>query len=162
MRKSLAVPLVALLLAGCASIVSKSNYPVAINTNPSGARITITKSNGEEVYSGTTPATVTLSAKKGFFSGENYTVRASLAGHADATTLVGRSIDGWFFGNLLFGGVIGLLIVDPATGAMWKLDRTLTMSLAAAEQPADAEPSLRILSIDQLPAGYKDHLVRIK
>jgi hypothetical protein len=31
-------------------------------------------------------------------------------------------VDGWYFGNLLFGGLIGLLIVDPATGAMYKLE----------------------------------------
>lgn len=30
-------------------------------------------------------------------------------------------MNGWYIGNLLFGGIIGLLIVDPATGAMWTL-----------------------------------------
>jgi hypothetical protein len=31
-------------------------------------------------------------------------------------------MDGWYIGNILFGGLIGILIVDPLTGAMWKLD----------------------------------------
>ena len=31
------------------------------------------------------------------------------------------SINGWYFGNIIFGGLIGILIVDPATGAMWKI-----------------------------------------
>lgn len=30
-------------------------------------------------------------------------------------------MDGWYFGNILFGGLIGFLIVDPATGAMYTL-----------------------------------------
>jgi len=31
------------------------------------------------------------------------------------------TVDGWYFGNVLFGGLIGILIVDPATGAMYTL-----------------------------------------
>jgi len=30
-------------------------------------------------------------------------------------------IEGWYFGNIIFGGLIGLLAVDPATGAMYTL-----------------------------------------
>jgi len=161
MRKGYVVPLV-VLLAACASIVSKSNYPVTLSSNPSGAAITITKSNGEQVFTGTTPATVTLSAKKGFFSGENYMVRATLAGHSDATVQIGRGIDGWYFGNLLFGGLIGMLIVDPATGAMWKLDQNVVVNMSQSEPQADADATLRILTIDEIPAGYRQHLVRLK
>ena len=28
-------------------------------------------------------------------------------------------MNGWYLGNIIFGGLIGALIVDPATGAMW-------------------------------------------
>jgi hypothetical protein len=39
-------------------------------------------------------------------------------------------IDGWYFGNLIFGGLIGLVIVDPLTGSMWTLSpRELTYNL---------------------------------
>ena len=31
-------------------------------------------------------------------------------------------LNGWYIGNVVFGGLIGLLIVDPETGAMWRLD----------------------------------------
>ena len=27
--------------------------------------------------------------------------------------------NGWYIGNILFGGLIGMIIVDPATGDMW-------------------------------------------
>jgi hypothetical protein len=39
-------------------------------------------------------------------------------------------MDGWYIGNILFGGVIGFLIVDPATGAMWKLGDPVYGNLA--------------------------------
>ena len=32
------------------------------------------------------------------------------------------SVSGWYFGNLVFGGLIGMLIVDPLTGAMYNLE----------------------------------------
>ena len=36
----------AIVLSGCASIVSKSNYPVAINSNPSGVDFYVTNFSG--------------------------------------------------------------------------------------------------------------------
>ncbi len=48
-------------------------------------------------------------------------------------------MSGWYWGNLLFGGLIGMLAVDPATGAMWniapeKIDRKLTGGRGRADQ----------------------------
>jgi hypothetical protein len=34
---------------------------------------------------------------------------------------VRAELSGWYFGNLVFGGIIGMLIVDPLTGSMWNL-----------------------------------------
>ncbi|WP_174263189.1 CsgG/HfaB family protein [Citrifermentans bemidjiense] len=61
-------------------------------------------------------------------------------------------MNGWYWGNIVFGGVIGLLIVDPATGAMWKMDDTLMVPLSptvVAKAPAPAaagakEPEVKI------------------
>lgn len=33
-------------------------------------------------------------------------------------------INGWYLGNLLFGGLLGWVIIDPITGAMYKFDET--------------------------------------
>lgn len=35
--------------------------------------------------------------------------------------MVTGGVSGWYVANLLFGGLIGLLIVDPLTGAMYNL-----------------------------------------
>ncbi|HRX32554.1 MAG TPA: hypothetical protein P5349_11755, partial [Tenuifilaceae bacterium] len=50
------------LLSGCASIISKSTYPITINSTPSGAKITVKDLNGIDVYSGVTPANIKLKA----------------------------------------------------------------------------------------------------
>ncbi len=47
----------------------------------------------------------------------------------DGLSVIDSSLSGWYIGNLLFGGIVGLLIVDPATGAMWKLPENTSTSL---------------------------------
>ncbi len=50
-------------------------------------------------------------------------------------------MNGWYAGNIVFGGLIGILIVDPATGAMWDIkENNIVMDLSATaireEDPA--------------------------
>lgn len=114
-------------LAGCATIVSDSKYPVVIASTPSGASFVLRDDEGAELFSGTTPETILLESGSGYFGKAQYEVTFTLAGHQETKARVGVSMDGWYFGNVLLGGLIGFLIVDPLTGAMWKLeDRVLT------------------------------------
>lgn len=119
--------------SGCATIVSKSQWPVIINSNPTGANVTIWSSNnkqGMEMQKGITPMTVTLSSKNGFFSPAAYQFTFEKEGYCPATASLSAGMNGWYIGNILFGGLIGLIIVDPATGAMWKLDETVCGNLS--------------------------------
>ena len=119
------------LNTGCASIVSKSKYPVSITTEPTAAKIEIKDQDGIVRFAGTSPTTAILDAGNGFFTRARYTVTASKDGHNAATFPIQNSIDGWYWGNILFGGLIGLLIVDPITGAMFQIDTPVAnMSLA--------------------------------
>ncbi len=162
MRK-VSVVFLALLITGCASIISKSQYPVTVSTNPSGAKIIITNSQGIQVFNGTTPNTVTLNAKKGFFSGQSYTIRAEMEGYETSTISLTPGVDGWYVANILFGGVIGLLIVDPATGAMWKLDENVALTLIEGDgSSATGSPQLRIMSIRELPVEFWNSLVPLR
>lgn len=54
---SIALPL---LFSSCATIFGKSSYPVAIDSNPTGATVSITDKKGKEVYKGASPATVAM------------------------------------------------------------------------------------------------------
>lgn len=49
-------------------------------------------------------------------------MRFSSPGYDEKIVPITFKIDGWYFGNILIGGVLGMLIVDPATGAMWKIE----------------------------------------
>jgi len=70
-----------LLISSCASIVSKSNWPLKVNSNPSGAAITISNKSGAEVYKGTTPANVKLKSGAGFFKKESNKIHFQLTGY---------------------------------------------------------------------------------
>ena len=122
-----------IMLLGCASIVSKSQYPVTFDSDPSGARLKIVNRAGDTIYEGASPTTLTLEASSGFFRGERYKVVASANGGSSTSTLT-PTLDGWYIaGNIVFGGLIGWLIVDPATGAMYKLPSRHTISTGSDE-----------------------------
>ena|SRR5690625_985910 len=60
-------------LTGCASIVSKSDYPVALASNVPEAEVTIRDRHDKVVEKVQTPATVYLPAKAGYFKSAQYT-----------------------------------------------------------------------------------------
>src|SRR5690606_31669 len=111
-----------ILFSSCATIFTKSSYPLSINSSPNNAKVSITDKKGKEIYLGTTPATVKLKAGAGFFSKAEYQVKFSSPGYEERIVPIIFKLDGWYFGNLLVGGVLGMLIIDPATGAMWKME----------------------------------------
>ncbi len=151
------------LSLGCASIVSKSNYPVSINSVPEGATITVTDKNGTQIYKGTTPTTVTLKSGAGFFSGATYTVTFEKPGYQPQTAVIEKQLDGWYIGNFIFGGLIGLLIVDPATGAMWKLPPSISATLVANTSSLTIDgKELRIAFIDDVPIQLRSQMIRVR
>jgi len=148
------------LLSSCASIVSRSAYPVSIRTNPAGANISITDKKGKEVYKGQSPAQVTLKAGAGYFSKADYQVKLSIAGFAEKIVPINYKLNGWYFGNLLVGGAIGMLIVDPATGAMWKIvDPVIYETLVKSTAANTTTPTLNIVDIKDVSKELKSKLV---
>jgi len=70
----------------------------------------------------------------GYFSPAQYTFQFEKEGYAPYATNERAGLNGWYFGNLLFGGAIGLFVVDPATGAMWKMKDVVCGSLEPTTQ----------------------------
>ena len=66
MNKIILSAIAATILSGCSTIVSKSDYPVTIHSNPEGATFSISNEDGEIVQKGLTPSTITLDAGAGF------------------------------------------------------------------------------------------------
>lgn len=148
-------------LSGCSSIVSQSEYAVAIASTPDAANFTVVNKAGQQVHSGVTPATVTLKSSSGYFKGEAYTVTFKKEGFPEKTFTMTSAVDGWYFGNILFGGLIGMLIVDPATGAMYNLPKRVDVSLDQSVS-IHQEDQITIASIETLSREERDQLIKIK
>ena len=150
-----------LLLSSCASIVSKSSWPITINSSPSEAKISIKDKKGIEIYTGNTPATLKLKSGAGFFSKARYQVTFEKVGYDKKVVPVEFKLNGWYFGNIIFGGPIGLLIVDPATGAMFKLETEfLNETLSKSVANVDTK-ELKLLDINKIPSEWKNHLILV-
>jgi len=155
----------AILSTSCASIVSHSSSMVGIDTTPQGASLQILNRQGLIIYNGRTPATISLKHGSGFFKKASYQVKLSMEGYQPKVVVIDAHLNGWYFGNLLFGGVIGFLIIDPATGAMYKLnntyvDETMAPQAAGAGLPA-ATQTLKIIALKDVPAKWRKSLVKL-
>ena len=155
MRKvAFATSVLALALTGCASIINGSTQPVAIQSVPDGATVSVTNSAGVKVHNGTTPLTVTLNRGAGYFKSESYTIVVEKDGFERKEMTITGTVNGWYIGNILFGGVIGMLAVDPATGAMYSLPDTVNATLenSAPAKAAQVPGTLTVVSTDALTA----------
>jgi hypothetical protein len=148
-----------LVSGGCASIVSKTKWPIVVSSTPVGASVTITNKKGNSVYRGNTPAVLTLKSGAGFFSKESYLVKISMPGYDEKMVPLECKLNGWYAGNILIGGIIGLLIIDPATGAMYKLS-TEAIHEKLTMTSASAGPTLQILNVSQVPGNLREKLVK--
>jgi hypothetical protein len=122
-------------LSGCATIVHSGPREIAVASTPAGARVSIYDRSNTLVQTNTTPFVAKLSTKYGYFKGQQYRLVFEMPAYSTAEVKLNSSVSGWYIGNILFGGLIGMLIVDPLTGAMFnlapeKIEQPLTASQA--------------------------------
>ncbi len=97
------------ILTGCATIMHGTTQSVGISSNPSGATVTV---NG--MAYGRTPVIADLKRK------DNHIVRLELSGYKPYETTLTRSTSGWVWGNIVIGGLVGL-VIDAVGGGLYKL-----------------------------------------
>ena len=153
---------IALLMSNCASIVSKSSYPMRIDTNPADAKVTITNRHSLIIFEGKAPASLMLNASAGFFQPEIYSVKIERDGYVPRTVSITADMDGWFCGNILVGGPLGM-IIDAATGAMYKIEPGIyNITLQKETVGLENLRGIQIMDINDVPEEWKDHLIKIE
>jgi len=72
-------------------------------------------------------------------------------------------VNGWYFGNVIFGGLIGLLAVDPATGAMYTLKpKEISTTLDALKVSRNGrERTLTVILVEDVPRELVGQLVEV-
>jgi len=135
---------------GCASIIKgNSPQPVSLKTTPTDAKCELTDlSTGSVVMKQNSPIMAQLKRDSGYFKNTKYRFSCEKDGFKQNQMDFESTINGWYLGgNFLFGGLIGWLIVDPATGAMWSFssdDITLALELPAPAS-ASVEEKLAVI-----------------
>lgn len=105
------VPLLFVVLPiGCATIMHGKTQSVGVSSVPEGASVTVDNQN-----LGITPLFIELKRK------DQHVVSISLDGYHTARLTLQRKASGWIWGNIIFGGLIGLA-VDAITGGLYKLE----------------------------------------
>ncbi|MDT8324946.1 MAG: PEGA domain-containing protein [Bacteroidota bacterium] len=135
-KKGLSVALLVLVtvvLAGCAAIFKGSSEEVELTSDPQGAKIYLNNQ-----YVGITPTYMNLK------SGRTYHFEFRKDGYKTRPVYLGNSVGaGWVILDILFGGIIGI-VVDAATGSWYELDDSVVFApLEPGSESASSTPVSR-------------------
>ena len=165
--KSCVSLLVALVIfsSGCASIVSGSSQKVSISSSPEANVVIFDKAN-VKVWNSSTPTITYLNKGDGFFGGASYRIEITKEGYEKQTINISSSLSGWYLaGNFVFGGLIGWIIVDPLTGAMWTLDPeniNVDLSQSLSFDDSGNVDGIYIVLKEQIPDNVFESLELVK
>ncbi len=119
------------ILSACATVMRENSQNIPIKANVEKVNIKIMDKSGQTIFEGQTPTTINLkTATGGYFDPQKYTVIASKDGYKTQNQIIDWHVSGWYYaGNLVIGGLIGYLIIDPLTGDMYYLDDEVNINL---------------------------------
>ena len=120
---------------GCASIVSGTKQKISIDSNPPGATVVVDNAVATDCV---TKQPAVTPAKVVFRRSKPHTVVLSLTGYDDVSVMLHQGSEPWVWGNLGFGGIIGILI-DMGDGAAFRLKpRHVDVTLDPVAPPPSA------------------------
>jgi hypothetical protein len=134
-KRATAACLMAVLMVNCGSIVHQTTQQVHINSEPAGAAVTVECGDVNNDPKLVTPAVVTLHRKPSYCG-----IKLNKDGFAETELQFGRQMSPWYLGNILIGGLVGL-IVDAANGAMWYRTTPKNATEANGEVRAQLQPA---------------------
>jgi hypothetical protein len=92
--------------------------------------------------------------------GEDYTITFKKEGCTPHTAEIERGVDGWYlFGNFFIGWLVGWVVIDPATGAMWTL-KDLEANLVHKSSTSQNQV-IHIVTLDEVPEHIRSKLLNL-
>ena len=168
MKRVLIAAVAVLSLSGCASIMEAGGtQEIKINSVPEGAAISVFDKEGVVAHTGRTPLVLEMERSHGYFDPESYTLLIRKKGYKPQTITLESIPAGWYVGNLFIGGLLGMLVVDPYTGGIYRLEpdeATKANKNVKFDTPAGTQiPStLTIMLVEDLPPAQQAQLQPIK
>lgn len=119
--------LICLVLNSCATLLGGgTSQPVSISAQPTNGNYLIKSSSGLQMGSGAVPAQVRLPRRN------EYQIEITADGYKTQSVVLTRGLNGWVWGNFVFGWIVGFLI-DFVGGAAYKLEPAIvSVSLQTA------------------------------
>jgi len=111
------------IASGCATIVKGNSQSLSVKTDPPGAACELARKGKTVAVVNPTPGSTQVS--KGAAALD---VTCKKQGYLDATASASSSVQGWTLGNLLIGGVVGL-VVDAGSGALHEYQPEISLKL---------------------------------
>ena len=105
-------------IIGCATIISGRMQSLPVTSSPDGAIVTMGTLRQQ------TPCTLELDRRMGV-----YQIKIEKEGYEPMTVTLKKGVNGWVFGNIIFGGIIGI-VIDMVSGS------------ASAFKPSEVEVNL--------------------
>jgi len=119
------------VLAGCATIIHGGRQKVPVKSEPSGATVSVNRIKVQ------TPGVINLSRSESMVI-----LRFEKDGYEPVEVTLIRTTDGWIWGNLFIGGLIGIAI-DYSTGAAYQLSPNavnVTLRSLGYEEKKESQP----------------------
>ncbi|MCQ4161729.1 hypothetical protein NON00_17580 [Roseomonas sp. GC11] len=120
------------LTTACASITQGTTQSVTVITDPAGAQCSLQRGGQSVAVVSQTPQSVTLDKSR-----QDVAVLCKRDGYQDGATTLTSEFAGMTFGNILFGGLVGVA-VDSASGAMNKYPAEVKLALIPTSFPNEA------------------------
>ena len=114
------------LLSACATLVNGTSQTVTVSTTPPGASCTLDRMGTRIGAISVTPGSVRIDKSK-----NDLAVTCAKDGFQTATVAHAPSFGGATFGNIVAGGVIGV-VVDAASGANYSYPDDIRVDMAAS------------------------------
>jgi hypothetical protein len=112
-----------MLCSGCATLTKGTSQTVTINTDPHGAMCTLSRDGKPIAVINPTPGSMPVEKSSGTIS-----ILCKRLGYLDSAGAMASEFQSMTFGNILFGGLIGLA-VDAASGALNQYPDMVTITL---------------------------------
>ena len=144
-------------LTGCATIVSKSRYSISVKANEPDTIVKVYDEKNVPVTWTKAPGTITVDAHAGMFSSAKYRFVFEKPGFETDESIVKAKMDPCYWINLicLYSAPVGMLLVDPLSGAMWSFDENVTiMGFLRPKGEHQREPARGGVEVD--PQEHQD------
>ncbi len=149
--------LVALGTGGCATVVTRGYQTITVQTDPAGADCTFSRDGLPLARVNPTPGAALVGKSAGALS-----LLCRKEGYLDAAAPMEAGFQAATLGNVLIGGIIGL-VIDASTGAITTYPDTVTVTLSSHEFASDAARDAFFKELTQsLILAHEESVKRIK